>query len=99
MIARSLSASGLWRSVDRARANRTKGRIGPTTEERTQDALESCSVVTSRTRRSGMDDSGEFDLEDEMPERSTLARVVNGGPHGTRTHDLRVANAALSQLS
>ena len=26
-------------------------------------------------------------------------RVRGGGPHGTRTHDLRVANAALSQLS
>lgn len=25
--------------------------------------------------------------------------VVTGGPHGIRTHDLRVANAALSQLS
>ena len=34
-----------------------------------------------------------------VPARVDIARVVVGGPHGTRTHDLRVANAALSQLS
>ena len=69
------------------------------TDERKQDALESFSVVTNWSQRPGTGVSGESELDDEMPVSVDPVWVVVGGPHGTRTHDLRVANAALSQLS
>ena len=31
--------------------------------------------------------------------RADISHVSGGGPHGIRTHDLGIANAALSQLS
>ena len=69
------------------------------TEERKLDALGSFSVVTNWSQRAGRDDARQSDPADDMPVSSDPAWVVGGGPHGTRTHDLRVANAALSQLS
>ena len=40
-----------------------------------------------------------FPLSTKRPHEPTGDRAKSGGPHGIRTHDLRVANAALSQLS
>ena len=54
------------------------------TEIRELDALETFAAV-SDGQNLGRTDNGRV----EKP----------GGPHGIRTHDLRVANAALSQLS
>ena len=34
-----------------------------------------------------------------MAQRELIRNYKIGGPHGVRTHDLSVANAALSQLS
>ena len=69
------------------------------TEERKQDALESFSVATHWSQRADTDDAGDSEVDDEMPVTGDPVWVGVGGPHGTRTHDLRVANAALSQLS
>ena len=69
------------------------------TEERKLDALESFSLVTSWPQSAGRDNVSELDETDETPVNVDHGRLKNGGPHGTRTHDLRVANAALSQLS
>ena len=69
------------------------------TDERKQEALESFSVVTNWSHRAKRSAVGASEPADDMPVSGDLAGVVNGGPHGTRTHDLRVANAALSQLS
>ncbi len=69
------------------------------TDERKQDALESFSVVTNWSQRAGTTDAGASERDDEMPVSVDPVWVMSGGPHGTRTHDLRVANAALSQLS
>ena len=40
-----------------------------------------------------------FSLSTQCPQTDSGDRAKSGGPHGIRTHDLRVANAALSQLS
>ena len=40
-----------------------------------------------------------FSHATNTPQRGLGDRAKSGGPHGARTHDLRVANAALSQLS
>ena len=40
-----------------------------------------------------------FTLSTQCPHESIEDEEKAGGPHGARTHDLRVANAALSQLS
>ena len=69
------------------------------TDERKQDALESFSVVTNWSQSAGTDDSQGSGRDTETRASVDLAGVMSGGPHGTRTHDLRVANAALSQLS
>ena len=69
------------------------------TDERKQDALESFSVVKNWSQRAKRDAVGESEPDDEMPVSVDPSWVGVGGPHGTRTHDLRVANAALSQLS
>jgi len=69
------------------------------TDERKQDALESFSVVTNWSHRPGTGAAGASGREDEIPASDDPAWVGNGGPHEARTRDLRVANAALSQLS
>jgi hypothetical protein len=40
-----------------------------------------------------------FSLSTQCPHEPIEDEEKAGGPHGIRTHDLRVANAALSQLS
>ena len=66
------------------------------TDERKLDALGSFSLSTNTPQSAPLGDS---EVDDEMPVTGDPEWVVVGGPHGTRTHDLRVANAALSQLS
>jgi len=80
-------------------STRMLARYAHPTDERKQDALESFSVVTNWSHRTGRDDPRQSDAADEMPVTGDPVWVGVGGPHGTRTHDLRVANAALSQLS
>ena len=69
------------------------------TEERKIEALESFSVATNWPQSVGRDDVRGLGETREMPVTGAPEWVVGGGPHGARTHDLRVANAALSQLS
>ena len=63
------------------------------TEARKREAWSRSAWAQTGHNGSGRDD-GESELVDE-----TSANKKAGGPHGARTHDLRVANAALSQLS
>ena len=74
-------------------STRMLARFTHPTDERKQDALESFSVVTNWSQRAGNDDDRQADPADDMPVSSDPVWVGVGGPHGTRTHDLRVANA------
>ena len=69
------------------------------TKDRKISALESSDVGTTWAQRADRDDDDQTESVDDTPASADIEGVVVGGPHGTRTHDLRVANAALSQLS
>ena len=64
------------------------------TEERKIGALELPFVVTTRSQSDSTEKS-------EAPPASEIAELLSkfGGPQEDRTLDLRIANAALSQLS
>ena len=80
-------------------STRMLARYAHPTEDRKVEALESFRVGTNWSQRAGRDDARESELVDETSANISVERVGVGGPHGARTHDLRVANAALSQLS
>ena len=80
-------------------STRMLARYAHPTEARKQAALESFSLSTNCPHSASGDDPGDSDSADSILASDYVARVGVGGPHGTRTHDLRVANAALSQLS
>ena len=80
-------------------STRMLARYAQSTDARKQGALESFSVVTNWSHEAGEDDFDPLGQVDGLPVSAVLEGLGSGGPHGARTHDLRVANAALSQLS
>jgi integrase len=80
-------------------STRMRERYTHPTELRKKEALDSFSLSTQCPHEADEADPDGLDQTDDHPVTVARARVGNGGPHGARTHDLRVANAALSQLS
>ena len=70
----------------------------PTTDRKIA-ALEDGFVVTQWSQWPDLGHAPGSHRHGKAPVSVRRTRVRGGGPHGTRTHDLRVANAALSQLS
>ena len=75
-------------------STRMLGRYMHPTEERKIGALDLANVVTNRSQNENASKA-------EASEASEIAQLLNeiGGRREARTRDLRIANAALSQLS
>ena len=86
-------------SISGHSSTRMLARYTHPTEARKQEALESFNLSTNWPQSAGEADPSGSELDAAVAASVDLSRVGVGGPHGTRTHDLRVANAALSQLS